>query len=210
MGTAFMGYNWLQENGKMPNVDPARYEEVFHGEVDCENLEDVFARFNFEYHPLYRGRSLSMSDVIVTEGGAFYCDMIGFRPISFDESQTHKPDGLLKIVYVEPGHAPFVSEIADDFRALQKAVDGPFEPIYMGDGTVLVCNDNGKLIGMEGNRRLGDSIIAGPFFMVGENGDNFRSLTDSEIDKYMEKFAEPEQISQQETQEDMGFTFYTL
>ena len=208
MGVAFMGYNQLQENGKA--VDPAKYEEVFSGEVDCENLEDVFARFNFEYHPLYRGRSLSMSDVVVTEGGAFYCDMIGFRPISFDESQTHKPDDLLKIVYVEPGRAPFVSEVKDDFKSIQKAVDGLFQPLYMDDGTILVCNDEGKLNGMAGNRRLGDSIIAGPFFIVGENGPDFRSLTDEETEKYMERFAEPEQISQEEVQGDMGFTMITF
>ncbi len=191
-------------------IDPAIYDEVFSGDVDCKNLEDVYIKFNTDGHPLHRGHSLSVSDVVVTENGAFFCDSVGFMEIRFDESKTHKPDNLLKIVYVEPGRAPFASEIVDDFRALQKAVDGPFEPVYMGDGTVLVCNESGKLVGMEGNRRLGDSIIAGPFFMVGVDGDDFRSLTDSEIDKYMEKFAEPEQISQQETQEDIGFTFYTL
>lgn len=69
-----------------------------------------------------------------------------------------------------------------------------------------MCNDEAKLIGMDRNRRLGDSIIAGPFFVVGEDGEDFRSLTDDdEAQRYMEHFAEPEQISQQEAQEDTGF-----
>ena len=85
---------------------------------------------------------------------------------------------------------------------------GYIEPIYLGDGTILVGNEEAKLKGMEGNRHIGESIIAGPFFIVGEDGDNFRSLTDDEAQRYMERFAEPEQISQQEVQEDMGFTMH--
>ena len=80
----------------------------------------------------------------------------------------------------------------------------------MGDGTILVGNDEAKLIGMEGNRHIGDSIIAGPFFIVGEDGENFRSLTDDEAQRYIERFADPEQITQQEVQGDMGFTIQTF
>ena len=80
----------------------------------------------------------------------------------------------------------------------------------MGDGTVLVGNEEAKLNGMEGNRHIGESVIAGPFFIVGEDGEDFRSLTDDEAQRYMERFAQPEQISQQEVEKDMGFTIYLL
>ena len=63
-------------------------------------------------------------------------------------------------------------------------------------------------MGMERNRRVGDFIIAGPFFIVGEDGEDFRSLTDEETQRYMERFTEPEQFSQREVQEDMGFTMH--
>ena len=65
-------------------------------------------------------------------------------------------------------------------------------------------------MGMQGNRRIGDgsSIIAGPFFICGDTGEDFRSLTDAEVDRYMERFAEPEDISKEEVQNDMGFQFY--
>lgn len=116
--------------------------------------------------------------------------------IGFDESETQKPDDLLKIVYVEPGRAPFVSEVRSDLKSIQKTVGGLIEPLYMDDGTILVCNDEGKLKDMPGNRRLGDSIIVGPFFMVGNGGEDFRSLTDAETEKYMARFAQPEEITQ--------------
>ena len=80
-----------------------------------------------------------------------------------------------------------------------------------GDRPVLVCNDEGKLLGMEGNRRLDNgSIIAGPFFVIGDTGEHFRSLTDAEVNKYLQLYAEPQQISQREVQADMGFTFYSF
>ena len=189
-------------------VSPGIYDEVFSGDVDCTNLEDVFCKFNMESHPLHRGHSLSVSDVVLTEDGAFFCDSIGFKEIDFDESQAHKPDNLLKIVYVEPNRPPFVSEVGNDLKSLQRAVAGYIEPIYLADGTILVGNEESKLKGMEGNRHIGESIIAGPFFIVGEDGDSFRSLTDDEAQRYMERFTQPEQISQQEAQEDTGFTMH--
>lgn len=199
----FMGFSRLKGD-----VDPGSYDEVFSGDVDCENLEDVFARFNTEGHPLHRGHSLSVSDVVLTEDGAYFCDTIGFKEIDFDESKAHKPDDLLKIVYVEPNRPPFISGVGNDLKSLQRAVCGHIEPIYMGDGAVLVGNEEAKIEGVEENRRLGNSIIAGPFFIVGENGEDFRSLTDEEAQRYMERFAEPEQIRQQEVQEDTKFTMH--
>lgn len=136
----FMGLSKLKED-----IDPSSYDEVFSGNVDCENLEDVFSRFNTEGHPLHRGHSLSVSDVVLTEDGAYFCDTIGFKEIDFDESKAHKPDDLLKIVYVEPNRPPFISEVGNDLKSLQRAVDGYIEPISLGDGTILVGNEEAKL-----------------------------------------------------------------
>lgn len=118
----------------------------------------------------------------------------------------------LTVVMVEPHKAPYVAKIDDELSALQKAVGGYIEVVYNGDGTMIICNEEGKLRGLEGNRRIhdGSSIIAGTFFVVGDGGENFRSLTDSETVKYMDRFAEPEDISQDEVEADMGITFYSM
>ena len=116
-------------------------------------------------------------------------------------------EDIMRVVYVEPNKVPRVMEMPHTLEAEQKAVGGFIELVYNGDNTAIVCNDEGKLIGMEGNRRLGNgTIIAGPFFVVGLTEDDFRSLTDEEVAKYMNRFAEPEQISQEEVESDMGFT----
>lgn len=116
-----------------------------------------------------------------------------------------------RVVYVEPGKPAVEKKIGTDLQGLQAEVGGLIECIYNRDGTIIVANDEGKLLGMEGNRRLGNgSIIAGPFFVIGDADENFRSLTDAEVSRYLQVYAKPQQISQREVQADMGFTFYCL
>lgn len=208
----FLHYDHLDSFQETKDINASIYDEVFSGDVDCSDLEAVFQKFNTEGHPLHRGHSLSVSDIVVTDDRAYYCDSVGFKKVEFDETQTQKPDNLMQIVYVEPHRTPYVSEIEYDISAEQRAVGGLIEIIGNGDGTLLVCNDEGKLLGLEGNRRIRDrnSIIAGPFFIVGDGGEDFRSLTESEVTRYMDRFKEIEDISQDEVEADMGFTFYTM
>ena len=73
------------------------------------------------------------------------------------------------------------------------------------------CNDEGKLNGMEMNRRVGDDIICGPFFLVGEGDDGeFRSLTEDEVKAYTERFAKPEQFADYEPDAQPRMEFYSL
>lgn len=207
----FMGTDMLEHLGKSTVVDPSIYDEVLHAPLEVESPEDVYLIFNTEHHPLFRGHSLSVSDVVVMDGKKLFCDSVGFKEIAFDESLASKPDNLMRVLYVEPHKAAFEAEIEDSLEAMQKAVHGLIEVIYIGDPSVtLVGNEEAKLIGMEGNRRVnyGATIIAGPFFVVGDDGEEFRSLTDEEVVKYMAEFAEPEDISPEEVAADTGFYIY--
>ena len=209
-GVKFMHTDRLEKLQGTTDIDASLYKEVFSGEVDAADLEDVYSMFNCEGHPLHRGHSMSISDVVKTEDGAYFCDLVGFKKIDFDESKTTKPDNLLKVVYVEPNKPAYAAEVEHTLEGEQRAVKGMIECIYChDDNTCVVANEEAKLIGMEGNRRFGDgkSIIAGPFFVVGLEGDGFRSLTEEEQAKYLEKYAEPEQISQEEVEADTGMTF---
>ena len=73
-----------------------------------------------------------------------------------------------------------------------------------------ICNEEGKLLGMEGNRRIPGDVLAGPFFVVGDAGETFRSLTEEELERYRERFAEIEDISPQEVQAATGFFFCAM
>lgn len=127
----------------------------------------------------------------------------------------------MKVVMVEPNKPAYITEIGEDLQSLQKAVGGLIEPIYYLNEprAVMVKNEEAKLIGMDAlsayggkrcNRRFGDRIVAGPFFICGESGDKFCSLPDDLCEKYVQKFAVPESISQDEVEQDMGFTLIGL
>ena len=96
----------------------------------------------------------------------------------------------IKILKVEPGKPPCVKEIANDFKASQAEVEGDIECVGFGDGCVAVINAEGKLNGMQPNRRNGDDIICGPFFICGDTPDgDFISLTEQQIEKYQDKYS---------------------
>ena len=192
-------------------ADASTYDEVFDGIVDCKDAEDVFRMFNTTGHPLHRGHSLSVSDVVIMDGQKLICQSIGFDQVEFDESMAHKPDDLIRALYVEPGKSPIVVEVQNELRSLQHAVQGLIELVPLDRKTLLICNEEGKLQGMQGNRRLENgSVIAGPFLIVRDGGSDFCSLTDHQTRLYMDKFREPQEISQEEVQADMGMTFIPL
>lgn len=116
----------------------------------------------------------------------------------------------LRILMVEPHKAPYEASIPHELTAMQQAVGGLIEVVRNGDGTLLVCNEEGKLLGMEGNRRIPGDVLVGPFFVVGDAGETFRSLTEEELERYRERFAEIEDISPQEVQATTGFFFYDM
>ena len=196
----FKSLSELRKEQGSDKIDSGIYTRVFTGDVDEENLEDVFKRFNVEYHPLFRGHSMSVSDIAVTEGGAFYCDDSGFKKIEFDENKTIPPENVLRAVYVEPNKPAYETEIENTLKALQRAVGGYIEAVSISDGISLVCNEEGKLDNLPGNRRIGIDIIAGSFVIVGNGEEDFRSLTDEETNKYLEEFAQPEEISEEEVE----------
>ncbi len=115
----------------------------------------------------------------------------------------------MKVVMVEPNKPAYVTEIGSDYESLTKAVGGLIEPIYFlhDPDAVMVGNEESKLLGMEGNRRFPEGIVAGPFFICGEemteDGMDFCSLSDELCEKYVRQFAQPQEITQDEVEQDM-------
>ena len=117
----------------------------------------------------------------------------------------------LHVLRVEPRKAPEEKDIGSDLNSLQAEVDGLIECVYMDDGAIIVVNEEGKLNGMEMNRRLGDDILCGPFFIVRDNGEgDFASLTNLQIEYYKNRFAQPEQFAEHEPNAQPFMRFITF
>ena len=98
----------------------------------------------------------------------------------------------IKGLLVEPYKLPKEIEIENTLENLQSLVSGYIECVYLpkDNDVILICNDEGKINNMPLNRDIGFDIIAGPFFIIGNDYENadFKSLTDEQILKYKIRF----------------------
>ena len=118
-----------------------------------------------------------------------------------EETQEHAAPEKMTVLVVEPMKEPYVKKIAPGLHSLQAEVGGDIAATYpFSDPVGLVCNDEGKLIGLELNRGLRDEdgnlydIMAGTFLVVGLGEESFASLPPELAQKYMEHFKQPEQF----------------
>lgn len=86
----FIGYEMLVD--KFGEPEPQNYRMVYDGEIETNELEGIFDKFNGEQEvPGYVGHSLSVSDVIelYDENASefYYVDHMDFKPIAFGGSE---------------------------------------------------------------------------------------------------------------------------
>ena len=89
----------------------------------------------------------------------------------------------IKILKVETGKEPYVKEIENTLNRLQKEVGGLIQVVDLGENCLAIINEEGKLNGSLPNRWLGNhDIICGDFFICGDGGEDFISLSDKQIE----------------------------
>lgn len=106
----------------------------------------------------------------------------------------------ITVLKVSPRCRPEAISIPHTLEAMQALVGGTIQAVYPFEEPVsIICNDDGKLLGMTPNRSLRDSdtgeildVICGTFFICGLTEDDFGSLTDAQIAKYSKLFETPE------------------
>lgn len=109
-----------------------------------------------------------------------------------------KKHPVIKVLKVEPDKAPQLIEMPNELEAMQAIVGGYIEVMPIAEGVAIVCNEEGKMNGLELNRPIyynGEmvDIIAGTFFIAGEDisSGDFVSLTDEQIANYEKQFHDP-------------------
>lgn len=214
---AFMRYENLEKFQGSPDVDSKIYDKVFEGEVNCFTLEKLYRIFNYEHPAGYKGRSMTVSDVVeIVDGNTGkshfnFCDSVGFTKVSFEPDKTQTSElffnsdtvSKISVLLIQPGKYPKLVEIGDSLEAMQQMVGGDIEE-YMPfeDEVALICNDEGKINGLPLNRAVYDSdhkiidIMAGDFFICHApfESEKFQSLPPDLAKKYAEKFRYPEQF----------------
>ena len=105
----------------------------------------------------------------------------------------------MKAIIVEPDARPRVADIQSDLESLQEIVAGNIQVVYPFDDTAgIICNEEGKLLGLPLNRALRDDcgeiydILSGTFIVTGLSEDDFCDLTDEQVETYMKLYHDKE------------------
>ena len=108
-------------------------------------------------------------------------------------------ENTLSVLKIAPGQYPQQVEIDNNLKALQEAVGGTIAAVYpFADPVAIICNDDGKLMGLPLNRALRDEngemydAVAGTFLVVGLGEEDFVSLSPELAQKYEQLFHQPE------------------
>ena len=105
----------------------------------------------------------------------------------------------MTVVKLSPGKRAEVLDIPHTLEAMQQ-VGGSIEAISpFEDAAAIICNEEGKLLGLEPNRAIRDpetgellDIICGECFICGLTEDNFCSLTEKQVAYYANLYMNPE------------------
>ena len=107
----FISLDRLAEQGKKPDI--STYDKVYEGDFTPfeqagatigKQLEAVYTKFNLDHPADFKGHSLSVSDVVVAKGKAYYVDTFGFKEIKTFKTpkRVHKNDEPKKPVHPKP------------------------------------------------------------------------------------------------------------
>lgn len=94
----------------------------------------------------------------------------------------------MKVVIKKVGEQAQVTEIENTLDALQKFVGGHIEVVSVGGEIIMICNEEGKLNGLEYNFKLGNDFIVGNVLFVQAKDDDFTDLSDSNVESIMNFF----------------------
>ncbi len=171
---------------------------------------DDFAQMKYYSDCLIEGRTDGLKDILTAigthEGDELVDRICGFEqdfPNELRESEEQNMSEKMKVLVVEPMQEPYTKEIDTGLKSLQKEVDGDIQAVYpFEELAAIICNEEGKINGLEPNRALYDDngriydIIAGTFLICGLTEDSFGSLPDELINKFSERFKQPETFIQ--------------
>ena len=209
----FRGAKEWEQQGVQPSI--ADYKHCHLAPLEGRELEDIYLMLNTNHPPGYKGRSLSVSDVVgIHRQGStryFFCDSMGFNELpdfAGKEQQTigrHSIEGKMHVLLCYPGMPAIEANIDNGLEPLQGLVGGNIEVCYPHPEDMIgyILNEEGKFLDFcQPNRALTMpdepevmyDFIAGPLVVVGLSEENFASLQPDMLQKYGEKLYYPEHI----------------
>ena len=87
----------------------------------------------------------------------------------------------MKAIRKKPGAQPEIIEVDNTLAALQQEVGGYIETVTIASDAVVICNEEGVLLGMPYNCRFVVVDFVGTFLVVGRNKDEFCDVPEADF-----------------------------
>lgn len=179
------------------------FEEIHNKyKVDLKCLQELFNDMLLKRE--------EVSDVEYTEEGIDINFYLNYCP-NANETELFPEASQINVLIVEPGEHPRRAMIDNKTEEFNRIVGGTIGVISIAPDAEIICNDNGKLEGLSGNRKIGNDIIAGTFIIVGaDDGAFFKSLKNGQIIKYEKQFWEIEEYTTEEVEQTINVKLYGM
>ena len=105
---------------------------------------------------------------------------------------------------VVAGVKPCKVSVENNYKTLKYLVNpclaflADIEAVMLEKDVALIHNKEGALLGLKGNRQVGNAIIAGVFFIVGVKEGKIASLSKEKEEKYYKRFERIETYTDKE------------
>lgn len=124
---------------------------------------------------------------------------------------------IIRVLMVEPLKQPKEVYLLNYIKVFDAIVSSSnyytcdAEMLILEDGIGLLRNEEGVLLNLKGNRRIGKEIIAGTFIIVGiDDYGNICSLTDELCDEYSKRFWDIEEYTYEDVNNSYWYDFKSL
>lgn len=82
----------------------------------------------------------------------------------------------MKVVYKAPGCKPEIRDISNTLEELQESVEGYIETVTFASDCCVICNEEGRLLGLPYNCKFLGVSFYGAILVVGIDGEEFTDI----------------------------------
>ena len=90
----------------------------------------------------------------------------------------------MKAIRKKPGCEPELVEVENTLKALQAEVGGYIETVTIASDAVVICNEEGRILGLPDNCRVCGVDFVGTILVVGRNKDEFCDVPEADFLMY--------------------------
>ncbi|WP_418656352.1 DUF3846 domain-containing protein [Agathobaculum sp.] len=90
----------------------------------------------------------------------------------------------MKAIRKKPGAQPEIIEVDNTLKALQTEVGGYIETVTIASDAVVICNEEGRILGLPDNCRVCGVDFVGTILVVGRNKDEFCDVPEPDFLMY--------------------------